>query len=219
MRRVVVTGMGIVSSIGNNTRKCLRVSTKQSRASLIRKTMPSSVSGRRFSAGRLSILPMWLIVVQCVSSVKALRGITSRWSKRSAIRDWKSPISSIRAPASSWDRRPVRARHRRSCRHHRTKGPKRVGPFAVPKAMSSTALRDIGDLVQDQGRQLFDLVGLRHVEPLHRNAYETIQVGKQDIIFAGGCEDLDWTMSVLVRRHGCDVVEIHDTPATGIARL
>jgi hypothetical protein len=50
----------------------------------------------------------------------------------------------------------------------REKGPKRVGPFAVPKAMSSTAFGDARHLVQDQGRQLFDLLGLRDLEPLHR---------------------------------------------------
>ena len=50
----------------------------------------------------------------------------------------------------------------------RTKGPKRVGPFAVPKAHVVDRLRNAGHLVQDQGRELFDLVGLRDVEPLHR---------------------------------------------------
>ena len=50
----------------------------------------------------------------------------------------------------------------------REKGPKRVGPFAVPKAMSLDGLRDARDLVQDQGRELFDLLGLRDLEPLHR---------------------------------------------------
>ncbi len=50
----------------------------------------------------------------------------------------------------------------------RTKGPKRVGPFAVPKAMSSTSVRDARHLVQDQGRELFDLVGLRDLKSLHR---------------------------------------------------
>ena len=46
------------------------------------------------------------------------------------------------------------------------------------------------------------------------NAYETIQVGKQDIIFAGGCEDLDWTMSVLFDAMGAMSSKYNDTPAT-----
>ena len=50
----------------------------------------------------------------------------------------------------------------------RTKGPKRVGPFAVPKVDVLDRLGDALDLVQDQGRQLFDLVGLRDLQPLHR---------------------------------------------------
>jgi len=73
----------------------------------------------------------------------------------------------------------------------RSKGPKRVRTVRGPESDVVDSLRDARDLVQDQGRQLFDLLGLRDFQPLHRNAYETIQVGKQDTIFAGGCEELD----------------------------
>ena len=50
----------------------------------------------------------------------------------------------------------------------RTKGPKRVGPFAVPKAMSSTASATLATWFKIKGAQLFDLVGLRDLDPLHR---------------------------------------------------
>ena len=50
----------------------------------------------------------------------------------------------------------------------RAKGPKKVGPFAVPKAMSSHDFGDARHLVQDQGRQLYDLLGLRDLQSLHR---------------------------------------------------
>ncbi len=50
----------------------------------------------------------------------------------------------------------------------RAKGPKRVGPYAVPKVHVLDRLGDAVDLVQDQGRQLFDLLGLRDLQPLHR---------------------------------------------------
>src|SRR5205814_9225532 len=46
------------------------------------------------------------------------------------------------------------------------------------------------------------------------NAYETIQIGKQDIIFAGGCEELDWTLSVLFDAMGAMSSKYNDTPAT-----
>ena len=51
------------------------------------------------------------------------------------------------------------------------------------------------------------------------NGAELIQWGKQDMVFAGGCEELDWTMSNLVRRHGRDVVQIQRHAAEGLARL
>jgi hypothetical protein len=50
----------------------------------------------------------------------------------------------------------------------RTKGPKRVGPYRCPQVDELDRIRDAFDLVQDQGRQLLDLVRLRDVEPLHR---------------------------------------------------
>ena len=46
------------------------------------------------------------------------------------------------------------------------------------------------------------------------NAYETIQVGKQDIIFAGGCEELHWALSVLFDAMGAMSSKYNDTPAT-----
>jgi 3-oxoacyl-[acyl-carrier-protein] synthase-1 len=70
---------------------------------------------------------------------------------------------------------------------------------AVRRAQGDVVDR-IGDarhLVQDQGRQLFDLVGLRDLGHCIGNAYELIQWGKQDMMFAGGHEDLDWTLSNL----------------------
>ncbi len=51
------------------------------------------------------------------------------------------------------------------------------------------------------------------------NAYETIQLGKQDVIFAGGCEELDWTLSVLFDAMGAMSSNFNDTPAQGLARL
>ena len=65
--------------------------------------------------------------------------------------------------------------------------------------MCSTASATLGTWFKIKGLELFDLLGLRHFEPLHRfNAYEhDPMLGKQDMMFAGGCEELDWTLSVL----------------------
>jgi len=79
----------------------------------------------------------------------------------------------------------------------RSKGPKRVGPFAVPKAMSSTASATLATWFKIKGVNYSISSACATSNHCIGNAYETIQIGKQDIIFAGGCEELDWTLSVL----------------------
>ncbi len=87
----------------------------------------------------------------------------------------------------------------------RTKGPKRVGPFAVPKAMSLDRLGDARHLVQDQGRQLFDLVGLRDLQPLHRQRLrdDPVRQAGRDLRRRLRGARLDAVGAV--RRHGRDV--------------
>ncbi|WP_375672567.1 beta-ketoacyl synthase N-terminal-like domain-containing protein, partial [Bartonella sp. AA16SXTY] len=79
----------------------------------------------------------------------------------------------------------------------RQKSPKRVGPFVVPKAMSSTASATLATFFKIKGVNYSISSACATSNHCIGNAYEMIQYGKQDRIFAGGCEDLDWTLSVL----------------------
>src|SRR5438477_8427572 len=79
----------------------------------------------------------------------------------------------------------------------RTKGPKRVGPFAVPKSMSSTASATLATWFKIKGVNYSISSACATSNHCIGNAVEMIQYGKQDIMFAGGCEELDWTLSVL----------------------
>jgi 3-oxoacyl-[acyl-carrier-protein] synthase-1 len=79
----------------------------------------------------------------------------------------------------------------------RSKGPKRVGPFAVPKAMSSTASATLATWFKIKGVNYSISSACATSNHCIGNAMEVIQMGKQDVIFAGGCEELDWTLSVL----------------------
>jgi 3-oxoacyl-[acyl-carrier-protein] synthase-1 len=79
----------------------------------------------------------------------------------------------------------------------RNKGPKRVGPFAVPKAMSSTASATLATWFKIKGVNYSISSACATSNHCIGNAMEVIQMGKQDVIFAGGCEELDWTLSVL----------------------
>jgi 3-oxoacyl-[acyl-carrier-protein] synthase-1 len=95
----------------------------------------------------------------------------------------------------------------------RTKGPKRVGPFAVPKAMSSTASATLATWFKIKGVNYSISSACATSNHCIGNASEIIQLGKQDMIFAGGCEDLDWTMSVLFDAMGAMSSKFNDTPA------
>ncbi len=94
----------------------------------------------------------------------------------------------------------------------REKSPKRIGPFAVPKAMCSTASAILSTH--------FKILGVNYsissacTTSLHciGAAYEQIQTGRQDIMFAGGCEELDWTLSVLFDAMGAMSSSYNGTP-------
>jgi 3-oxoacyl-[acyl-carrier-protein] synthase-1 len=95
----------------------------------------------------------------------------------------------------------------------RAKGPKRVGPFAVPKAMSSTASATLATWFKIKGFNYSISSACATSNHCIGNAYELIQNGKQDVMFAGGCEELDWTLSVLFDAMGAMSAGYNDRPA------
>jgi 3-oxoacyl-[acyl-carrier-protein] synthase-1 len=94
----------------------------------------------------------------------------------------------------------------------RTKGPKRVGPFAVPKAMSSTASATLATWFKIKGVNYSISSACATSNHCIGNATEVIQLGKQDIVFAGGSEELDWTLSVLFDAMGAMSSGFNQTP-------
>ena len=99
------------------------------------------------------------------------------------------------------------------------KGPKRIGPFAVPKAMSSTAAATLATWFKIKGVNYSISSACATSNHCIGNAFETIQAGRQDIIFAGGCEDLDWTLSNLFDAMGGDVEQVQRHARDRLARL
>jgi 3-oxoacyl-[acyl-carrier-protein] synthase-1 len=94
----------------------------------------------------------------------------------------------------------------------RSKGPKRVGPFAVPKAMSSTASATLATWFKIKGVNYSISSACATSNHCIGNSYELIQNGKQDVMFAGGCEELDWTLSVLFDAMGAMSSGYNDKP-------
>ena len=141
MRRVVVTGMGIVSSIGNNAERGARPPCAR--------PGPGSSSRREYAelGFRCQVHGAPKIDWEAMVDRRAARFLgkgtawtTSPWSRPSPIRASRRARSPTSAPASSWARAAPRpGPSSRPPRPRATKGPKRIGPFAVPKAMSSTA--------------------------------------------------------------------------------
>src|SRR3712207_2958717 len=94
----------------------------------------------------------------------------------------------------------------------REKGPKRVGPFAVPKAMSSTASATLATWFKIKGVNYSISSACATSSHCIGNAAEQIMIGRQDIVFAGGCEELDWTLSVLFDAMGAMSTKYNQTP-------
>jgi 3-oxoacyl-[acyl-carrier-protein] synthase-1 len=94
----------------------------------------------------------------------------------------------------------------------REKGPKRVGPFAVPKAMSSTCSANLSTWFKTKGVNYSISSACSTSANCIGNAYEMIQWGKQDVMFAGGGEELDWTLSELFDAMGAMSSKFNGTP-------
>jgi 3-oxoacyl-[acyl-carrier-protein] synthase-1 len=198
MRRVVVTGMGIVSSIGNNTQEVL-ASLREAKSGVVRADKYAELGFRCQVHGAPTL------DAQEVVDRRAMRfhGGGTGWNHvalEQAIRDAgleEREISHEMTGIIMGSGGPSTRAIVESADVARTKGPKRVGPFAVPKAMSSTASATLATWFKIKGVNYSISSACATSNHCIGNAMETIQIGKQDLIFAGGCEELDWTLSVL----------------------
>jgi 3-oxoacyl-[acyl-carrier-protein] synthase-1 len=198
MRRVVVTGMGIVSSIGNNTQEVL-ASLHEAKSGVVRADKYAELGFRCQVHGAPTL------DAQEVVDRRAMRfhGGGTGWNHvamEQAIRDAgleEREISHEMTGIIMGSGGPSTRAIVEAADVARSKGPKRVGPFAVPKAMSSTASATLATWFKIKGVNYSISSACATSNHCIGNATETIQIGKQDMIFAGGCEELDWTLSVL----------------------
>jgi 3-oxoacyl-[acyl-carrier-protein] synthase-1 len=213
MRRVVVTGMGIVSSIGNNTQEVL-ASLREAKSGISHADKYAELGFRCQVHGAPT-----LDASEAVDR-RAMRfhGGGTAWNHVAmdqAIRDAgleESDISNERTGIIMGSGGPSTRAIVEAADVAREKGPKRVGPFAVPKAMSSTASATLATWFKIKGVNYSISSACATSNHCIGNAAEIIQLGKQDIIFAGGCEELDWTLSVLFDAMGAMSTKYNDTP-------
>lgn len=215
MRRVVVTGMGIVSSIGNNTEE-VTASLREAKSGISRAEEYAELGFRCQVHGAPNI------DVESLVDRRAMRfhGRGTAWNHiamNQAIADAglsEEEVSNERTGIIMGSGGPSTRTIVDSADITREKGPKRVGPFAVPKAMSSTASATLATFFKIKGINYSISSACATSNHCIGNAFEMIQYGKQDRMFAGGCEDLDWTLSVLFDAMGAMSSKYNDTPTT-----
>jgi 3-oxoacyl-[acyl-carrier-protein] synthase I len=215
MRRVVVTGMGIVSSIGNNTQEVLS-SLHEAKSGIATESDFIAHGFRSQVAGRPTLDPAGVV------DRRAMRfhGGGTAWNHVAmdqAIRDAgleDGDISNERTGIIMGSGGPSTIALIEAYEKAKEAGnSKRVGPFAVPKAMSSTASATLATWFKIKGVNYSISSACATSNHCIGNAYEMIQYGKQDVMFAGGCEELDWTLSVLFDAMGAMSTKYNETPA------
>src|SRR6201746_1496211 len=213
MRRVVITGMGIVSSIGKKPPEVL-ASLHEAKSGITRAEKCAELGFRSQVQGAPTIDPAGVI------DRRAMRflGEGAAWNHiamEQAIQDSglePTDVSNIRTGIIMGSGGPSARTIVESADITRTKGPKRVGPFAVPKSMSSMASATLATWFKIKGVNYSISSACATSNHCIGNAYETIQVGKQDIIFAAGCEEPHWALSVLFDAMGAMSSKYKDTP-------
>jgi len=205
--------MGIVSSIGNTTQEVL-ASLREAKSGIVRADKYAELGFRCQVHGAPNIDAAEVV------DRRAMRfhGGGSAWNHiamEQAIRDAgleAGDISNEMTGIIMGSGGPSTRAIVEAADVTRAKGPKRVGPFAVPKAMCSTASATLGTWFKVKGVNYSISSACATSNHCIGNAYQLIQWGKQDVMFAGGCEELDWTLSVLFDAMGALSSKFNQTP-------
>jgi 3-oxoacyl-[acyl-carrier-protein] synthase I len=212
MRRVVVTGMGIVSSIGNNSQEVL-ASLREAKSGIVKADDYVRLGFRCQVHGAPNC-----DLDQIDRRARRFMGDGAAWnyiSMQQAIADSgleesdvKNERTGLIMGSGGISTRTLVA----AADTTREKGPKRVGPFAVPAVMSSTNSATLATPFGIRGVNYSISSACATSAHCIGNAAEMIQWGKQDVMFAGGGEELDWTLSVLFDAMGAMSSGFNDTP-------
>lgn len=214
MKRVVVTGMGIVSSIGNNTQEVL-ASLREGKSG-ISKADDYEQYGFRCQVHGAPDLDPFEVLDRRTARFMAKGTAWNYIAMGQAIDDAgleQGDIVNPRTGIIMGSGGPSTRTIFEAAQTTIERGPRRIGPTAVPKAMSSTASAVLATQYEIKGVNYSISSACATSNHCIGNAYETIQLGKQDVIFAGGSEDLDWTMSNLFDAMGAMSTKFNDRPA------
>lgn len=215
MKRVVVTGLGIVSSIGNNRDEVVD-SLRTGRSGIVHAPVYAEMGFRSHVHG-----PVNIDLDEAIDrKVKRFMGDGAAYNylaMEQAIADSGlegSQISNVRTGLVMGSGGPSTSNLVDSADILRSKGVKKVGPYMVTRAMSSTNTACLATPFKIKGVNYSISSACATSAHCIGHAMELIQLGKQDIVFAGGGEELHWTMSVMFDAMGALSSKYNDTPAT-----
>jgi len=214
MRRVVVTGLGIVSSIGNNAEE-VTASLRAGRSGIVASAEMAEHGFRSRVAGTLKIDPKDHVDKRtlrfmgpgaayahiAMSQAIADAGLTED--------DVVNPRTGLVAGSGGPSTSAMLTAHQAVLSSGATK---RIGPFAVPKCMSSTISANLATAFKIKGINYSITSACSTSLHCIGNAAEQIMMGKQDVMFAGGGEELDWTLSCLFDAMGAMSSKRNDQP-------
>ena len=213
MRRVVVSGMGIVSSIGNTTQEV--VSSLREAKSGISEATDYKTMGFRCQVHGAPKIDLDAMVDRRARRFMGDGAAYNFIAMEQALRDSgleEKDIVNERTGLIMGSGGPSAKTIVASADTARNRAPKNVGPFAVPKAMSSTCSANLSTWYKIKGVNYSITSACSTSAHCIGNAGELIQWGKQDIVFAGGGEELDWTLSVLFDAMGAMSSHFNETP-------
>jgi len=214
MRRVVVTGLGVVSSIGNNADEVLQ-SLKTGASGITANDDMKEHGFRSQIAGSLKIDPAEHIdkrTLRFMGQGAAYAYIAMEQAIADAglsESDVSNPNTGLIAGSGGPSTSAMLLAHQTVLN---SGAPKRIGPFAVPKCMSSTVSANLSTTFKIKGINYSITSACSTSLHCIGNAAEQIMLGKQDLMFAGGGEELDWTLSCLFDAMGAMSSKYNDTP-------
>jgi len=213
MKRAVITGLGVVSSIGNNAEEVIQ-SLRDGKSGISHSQQFADMGLRSHVWGNIDIDPSDFI------DRKALRFMGSAAAytyiaMQQAIDDSKltpEMVSNFRTGIVAGSGGASSSDQVLCADKLREKGVKRVGPYLVPKIMSSTASATLATPFKIKGVNYSISSACATSAHCIGNALEQIQLGKQDIVFAGGGEEVDWTLAMGFDAMGALSTKFNETP-------
>jgi 3-oxoacyl-[acyl-carrier-protein] synthase-1 len=214
MNRVVVTGMGIVSSLGANCDEVLE-SLKTAKTGIKFDEKQAEMGLRSHVSGQIAQLDSSNIIDRKMKRFMADAAIYNAVALDQAIKQSglsEDKISNIRTGLIMGSGGASNQNVVEAADILREKGIKRVGPYRVPRTMGSTTSACLSTMFKIKGINYSISSACSTSAHCIGNAMEQIQMGKQDVMFAGGGEELDWSLTMLFDAMGALSSKYNQTP-------